>query len=320
MDDGPSRILAGSPPEPLLAGPVHEEYGLACRLSTRPVMRRAHRHDDVELALAVGGWVEYEHAGRRQRVPDGTLVVAWAALPHRVRAAEDGAAVRWLTVPLADALAWDVEGRLTAALLRGQRLVLTGRHDDAARLARWAADLAGGVPAEARAAQLEARALLARLSLLDPARDDPARDDPAPDAATPAASTEDDAAPDDAPDAAPARGARHVRRVAQMTAFVAARFREPIGVTEVAAAAHLHPATATAALRAVTGTTPGALLLRCRLAEAQRLLLVTTADVDAVARRAGFGSTSGFYAAFTREHGAPPAAWRRRWGSGRDAG
>ena len=86
---------------------------------------------------------------------------------------------------------------------------------------------------------------------------------------------------------------------------VAARFREPIGVAEVAAA-HLHPATATAAFRAVTGTTPGAFLLRCRLAEARRLLLVSTADVGAVARRAGFGSTSSFHAACTREVGEPP--------------
>ncbi|MGY1672584.1 helix-turn-helix domain-containing protein [Geodermatophilus sp. SYSU D00710] len=292
MDGGASRIRAGSPAEPLLAGPVHEEHGLACRLSTRPVMRRAHRHDDVELALAVGGWVEHEHAGRRVRVPDGTLVVAWGALPHRVSAAGDGAAVRWLTVPLADALEWDVEGRLTAALLRGERRVLPGRSDDAARFAGWAADLAGGVPAEARAARLEVRALLERLSVLDPGPDPAQDEDPA-----------EDEGP--APD-------RHARRVAQMAAFVAARFREPIGVAEVAAAAHLHPATATAAFRAVTGTTPAAFLLRCRLAEARRLLLVTTADVDAVARRAGFGSTSSFYAAFTREVGEPPAAWRRR--------
>ncbi len=167
-------------------------------------------------------------------------------------------------------------------------------HGDAALLARWAADLAGGVPALARAARLEARALLERLSAADPGP-----------------------APDDGP-AADVPGDRHARRVAGMAAFVAARFREPIGVAEVAAAAHLHPATASAAFRAVTGTTPGAFLLRCRLAEAQRLLLVTDADVDAVARRAGFGSTSGFYAVFTREVGEAPAAWRRRRRAGRE--
>lgn len=296
MGGGPSRILA----EPLLAGPVHEEHGLACRLSTRPVMRRAHRHDDVELALAVGGWVEHEHAGRRVRVSDGTLVVAWGALPHRVSAAEDGAVVRWLTVPLADALEWDVEGRLAAPLLSGHRRVLPGRSRDAERFAGWADDLAAGVPARTRAARLEVRALLERLSVAD--RDAGVREGGAMVAASPTATA----------------GERHARWVAEMAAFVARRFREPIGVPEVAAAAHLHPATASAAFREVTGTTPGAFLLRCRLAEAQRLLLVTEADVDGVARRAGFGSTSSFYASFTREIGEPPAAWRRRRAEHRD--
>lgn len=66
-----------------------------------------------------------------------------------------------------------------------------------------------------------------------------------------------------------------------------------------------------AAFRAVTGATPGAFLLRCRLAEAQRLLLVTAADVGAVAHAAGLGSTSSFYAHFTREEGESPTAGRR---------
>lgn len=307
MRGRPSRILA----EPLLRGPVHEEHGLACRLSTRPVMPRAHRHDDVELALAVGGWVEHEHAGRRTRVADGTLVVAWGALPHRVGAAEEAAAVRWLTVPLADALVWDVEGRLTGSLLGGRRWVLPGRHADADRFAGWAADLAGGVPAQVRAARLEVRALVERLSVLEPPADadPPGADDPTGEPATDALASGGAATAD-----------RHARWVATMSAFVATHFREPIGVAEIAAAPHLHPATATAAFRALTGTTPGAFLLRCRLAEAQRLLLVTAADVDSIARQAGFGSTSSFYAGFTRAVGEPPAAWRRRRTAGRRTG
>jgi AraC-like DNA-binding protein len=311
MRGRPSRILA----EPLLRAPVHEEHGLACRLSARPVMPRAHRHDDVELALAVGGWVEHEHAGRRARVADGTLVVAWGALPHRVSAAQDGAAVRWLTVPLPDALEWDVEGRLTGSLLAGRRWTLPGRHADADRFAGWAADLAGGVPAQVRAARLEVRALVERLSVIEPPADPAGRSADPRSGDTPTGDTTGDTPTDDA-----ATADRHARWVATMSAFVATHFREPIGVAEIAAAAHLHPATATAAFRALTGTTPGAFLLRCRLAEAQRLLLGTTADVDGIARQAGFGSTSSFYACFSREVGEPPAAWRRRRTAGRGTG
>lgn len=261
---------------------VHEVHGLACRHSAVPVMRRAHRHDDVELALAVDGWVEHEHAGRRVRVPAGTLVVFWAAVAHRV-CAVGGATVRWLTVPLADAVAWDVEGLHTGRLLGGELAVHPDRAADADAMRRWEHDLVAGVPARVRAAALEIRAHLDRLALLTPAAPRPAADP-----ATPA------------------------RRVAAMAAFVAGRFAEPITVAEVAAHVHLHPATAAAAFRAVTGSTPGAFLRQCRLAEAQRLLLVTDLGVDEVGRRAGFGSTSSFYAHFTRDHGEAPAAYRRR--------
>lgn len=270
MPPSPSGILA-----------VHEVHGLACRLSVVPVMRRAHRHDDVEIALAVDGWVEHEHAGRRSRVPAGTLVVFWAAVAHRVCAVGD-AVVRWLTVPLADALTWDVEGVHAGRLLAGEFAVHPGRDGDAAALRRWELDLGSGVPARRRAAALEIRAHLDRLALLTPT-------------------------PVTAPDPGP-----HARRVAAMAAFVAARFAEPIAVADVAAHVHLHPATAAAAFRAVTGSTPGRFLVQCRLAEAQRLLLVTDLGVDEVGRRAGFGSTSSFYAHFTRDHGEAPAAYRRR--------
>lgn len=276
MDGRSSRILARP-------DPVHEVHGLACRHSAVPVMARAHRHDDVEVALAVGGAVEHEHGGRRVRVPAGSAVVFWAALPHRVAWADPGATVRWLTVPLADALAWDVEGRHTARLLGGALSVHPDRDADAGVMRRWDDDLASGSAPRRRAAELEVRAHLDRLGLAPAA-------DPGP----------------------PADPDPHPRRVAAMAAFVAARFREPVSVADIAAHVHLHPATASALFRAATGVPPGAFLLQCRLAEAQRLLLLTDAGTDEVAARAGFGSTSAFYARFTRDQGCPPAAYRRR--------
>jgi hypothetical protein len=81
MDDRPSRILAASLPEPLLADPVHEEHGLACRLSTRPAMRRAHRHDDVELALAVAAGSSTSTPAAGSRSP--TARSSWRGAPCR---------------------------------------------------------------------------------------------------------------------------------------------------------------------------------------------------------------------------------------------
>lgn len=81
---------------------MHEEHGLACRLSSRPVMRRAHRHDDVELSLATGGWVEHEHAGRRGGSPTarwssrGAPSPTGSARPRRARP-RGGSPFRWPT-------------------------------------------------------------------------------------------------------------------------------------------------------------------------------------------------------------------------------
>lgn len=255
-------------------------------------MRHSHRHDDVEVALAVGGWVEHEHGGRRVHAADGTAVVFWAALPHRVAAASPAAAVRWLTVPLPDALAFDVEGAHTARLLGGELAVHHGRDGDAAAFGRWEADLASGSAVRRRAAELEIRAHLDRLGV-----------SPAPPG---------DRVPRNAavPPEATAPGPR-VPQVAAMAAFLAARFREPVTVADLAAHVHVHPATASAAFREATGVPPGRFVLQCRLAEAQRLLLLTDLGIDEVAARAGFGSTSQFYDRFTRDRGRPPAAYRR---------
>jgi AraC family transcriptional regulator, melibiose operon regulatory protein len=96
-----------------------------------------------------------------------------------------------------------------------------------------------------------------------------------------------------------------------MAAFLATRFRDPIRVADVAAVAHRHPSSAMESFRAALGVTIGAYLTRCRVAEAQRLLITTDAAVGEVGAAAGFGSQSAFYDAFTRATGRSPAAYRR---------
>jgi transcriptional regulator GlxA family with amidase domain len=51
--------------------------------------------------------------------------------------------------------------------------------------------------------------------------------------------------------------------------------------------------------------------MRCRLAEARRLLVTTDLPIAHVASASGFGSVSRFYAAFTSACGVPPARFRR---------
>jgi AraC-like DNA-binding protein len=258
------------------SGPVHEVFGLACGLSVVPAMARAHRHDDVELVLTLGGSAALEHAGARHELGPGTGAVFRAGLPHRLADHDDGTAVAWLTVPLVDVLAWSLPATFTAGLLRGDLVAFAAPPGLEVALATWQHEVTSS-PALAAAVRLEAHAWLLRAAALG-------------DASAPARA-------DDA--------------VTTMAAFVSTHFREPLAVADVAAAVHLHASTAAAAFRREMGVTIGEYLAQCRVAEAQRLLISTQATTTQVAALAGFGSTSRFYARFARDTGMPPAAYRR---------
>ena len=273
MDGDPSRILA-RPTTPV--APLHEVFGLACGLSAVPAMSRAHRHDDVELVLPLGGAAVLEHAAGRHELSDHECAVFWAGLPHRVADHDDGVAVAWLTVPLTDALAWSLPAPFTSDLLRGRLSTFTAPETLEASMDRWQRDIGAG-PTLTRAAALEAQACLLRAAA-----------DAHPSAPT---GSEDDPA-------------------TVMASYVATHFRDAVRVSDVAAAVHLHPSTAAAAFRRGTGVSIGEYLAQCRVAEAQRLLISTDATAAEIAVRAGFGSTSRLYERFVRDCGVPPAAYR----------
>lgn len=255
---------------------LHEVFGLACGLSAVPAMARAHRHDDVELVLPLGGGAVLEHAGGRHDLDDHGCAVFWAGLPHRVAEHDDGVAVAWLTVPLVDALSWALPTAFVGGLLRGAVSTFEAPPVLAATMAGWQEQI-GASPALTAAVRLEAHAWLLRAST--------------------SAERSEPTGPDDA--------------ATRMASYVSTHFREPLQVADVAAAAHLHPSTASAVFRRAMGVTIGEYLAQCRVAEAQRLLISTDATTTEIAVRAGFGSTSRLYARFTADVGVPPATYRR---------
>ncbi len=255
---------------------LHEVFGLACGLSLVPAMARAHRHDDVELVLPLGGSAVLEHAGGRYALSDRSCAVFWAGLPHRVADHEPGVAVAWLTVPLVDALAWSLPAAFTGSILRGGLCTFGAPPALEVSMHSWQRDI-GASPALTHCVRLEAHAWLLR-----------------------AASIGNASAPARAHDAA-----------TSMASHISTHFRESLAVADVAAAVHLHPSTAAAVFRRGMGVTIGEYLAQCRVAEAQRLLISTDATTSEIALRAGFGSTSRFYERFVRDVGLPPAAYRK---------
>lgn len=260
----------------LAVAPLHEVFGLACGLSLRPAMARAHRHDDIELILPLDGSAVLEHAGGRHELTNRSCAVFWAGLPHRVVDHDDGMAVAWLTVPLVDVLAWSLPAPFTGGMLRGGLSTFDAPPALEAAMDAWQRDIGASV-ALTHAVRLEAHAWLLRASTVGNA-----------------------SAPTRAHDAA-----------TEMASYVSKYFREPLAVADVAAVVHLHPSTAAAVFRRAMGVTIGEYLAQCRVAEAQRLLISSNATTSDIALRSGFGSTSRFYERFGRDAGMPPGAYRR---------
>lgn len=249
-------------------------------------MGAAHSHDDLEInLLAEGGPMLYLFGGELVEIAAGSVAVFWAAFPHQlVESKADH--VHWLHVPFDWFLNWGLREPLVTRLLSGAPMIAGPSHaeaTDSAKFTQWAADLAAGDDELRHIAMLEIEARVRRLAVAT--LGDPvlryAGDDPA------------------------------LRQVVDMVRFIAVNFREPITVTEIAAAANVHPTYAMTQFRRVVRATIGEYLKQHRLAEARRLLVTTDLPVDRVATASGFGSVSRFYRVFTETCGTPPARFRR---------
>jgi AraC-like DNA-binding protein len=256
-----------------------------------PVMLRPHRHDDLELNLVHAGRLEYLFGGSSLRVEAGEVALFWGGTPHQL--VEPGATptdVSWVHVPLAEVLSWALPTEQVAVLLRARPVVVPTDalvRDVAALFESWHHDVLGG--GYSTVVMLEAQAFVRRV-LSVAVQDEPE---------APSAPYEQD----------PQAGA--AGRAAAMAQFVAEHYRSPITAADVARAVHLSPSHAMTLFKRVVGTTVGTYIARCRVAEAQRLLITSDRTTAEIAHASGFTAQSSFYDTFRQVCGTAPGDYRR---------
>jgi len=267
---------------------------IRCWRQAAEAMPAPHTHDDIEVVVVDGAQpAHYEFGGNRVALAPGRVSVFWAVYPHTLARCCSGAVLRRLMVPSALFFSRRLHERLVRALLAGR--LLGADADDGTlerRFAQWEEDLRSDSRQVRLAMVLEVEAWLRRLT------------------------------PDLATSAAAGSGVEHrwphaagsptaVTAVAHMCSYILEHVREPIHVDDVAAAAGLRPAAAMAQFSRVIGSTIADYISRCRVLEAQRLLVGTDATVADVGFEAGFGSVSQFYDRFTTSCGQTPLQYRK---------
>lgn len=102
-------------------------------------------------------------------------------------------------------------------------------------------------------------------------------------------------------------------RLARMLDTVRENLADPHTLDSLAAKARMSRRSFTRHFRALTGTTVKDWLMTERLALAQRLLESSGNSVEAIARVAGFRSTTALRDSFRAAFGVSPTAWRKHF-------
>jgi len=254
----------------------------AWSVTPHAAMASAHTHPDIEFNFLRDGSTAYLHGGTKHVVKAGRLAVFWGGVPHQTL--EPGVCGNgiWLTLPLAWFLQWRLPGNLTERLLAGELVQMDA---DVLQMERWLQDYVSGSPDRQRALNLELEAWLVRASLIVPAKKSRRPRD--------------------------LRGASQIEKI---IGYIAAHYRDPITVSDIAAAVKLHPKYLMRVFKQHCRIGVWEYLTRLRISHAQRLLVTTDARITELALESGFGSSAAFYQAFARQtRGEKPAVYRRRY-------
>jgi AraC-like DNA-binding protein len=254
-------------------------------------MKRADRHDEIELNLLNHGAIHYLLGGHQITIKAGQLAVFWAAIPHQIIGSVDHAEYFVATIPLAWFLQCQFPEPFVHAVLHGRVLFDPNAgavRGDVELFRQWARDVRDADPARRRLVLLEMEARLLRFALSEAAHSRADRPPP--------------------PHAPPGMGG--LKRVEEMARFIARNYTRKLTAREISAAVNLHPNYAMGLFKKTFGMSLIDYVTQHRVSHAQRLLATTDAKVVEIALDSGFNSMSRFNEAFKQICHCSPREYR----------
>jgi AraC-like DNA-binding protein len=276
---------------------VTQAFGrFGMRVFPPQVMPASHWHGHVEVNFLTGAAMTYAFDGGDIEVPEGTLVLFWAGLPHQLTrlARQPGSEAELcnIYIPVDAFLFMPHIARLQVAVLGGGIAELDPRLVDRDTIDRWYADYRSNDFERIEVVKMELNALFRR-ALLDEIRFL--------------------RAPLARPGAGREIGPANIRHVITMVRFILDNLAEPITNADVAAATGLHRNYALTLFSRTMKMPLKRFVIRLRLMRARALLVESTTAIAGVAEATGFQSISQFYHHFRAAYGLPPNALRERY-------
>jgi len=256
------------------------------------IMQRAHRHSEVELNFVETGSLVYLFGGTRVEVSAGQLALFWAAIPHQLVQVDAYCTFHWLTVPFSSFLQWRLPDTLVQQVICGRFTLTNPSQQSISSLFRqWQTDMHAGTDEHHKIVLLEVESCLRRLALS-------------------LTRTGEEHIPSSFASQTTSIAPHALNKVEQMARFIADHYTEPVHVNHIAQEVHLHPNYAMSLFRKHFGFSITAYITQYRVSHAQRLLIMTEANVSEIALEAGFGSVSRFYSVFKAACGLLPGEYR----------
>ncbi|MBX2873601.1 MAG: helix-turn-helix domain-containing protein [Saprospiraceae bacterium] len=262
-------------------------YGLTCELWTPSLMRKADRHNEIEINYFPGGTITYLFQGKRVTIPANKLAIFWGLVSHQIVHYEGGAPYYVCTIPFSQFLEWKLPAPFVDRVLTGEVFVEASDeysgHDEFL-LKNWIKDINNDDAVEV--ILLEMRARLGRMAIGN--------------------------VPTEA-SAYPPIYADEISQVERMAIYIAQNYCDPIKVSDIGEAVGLHPDYANAVFKKAFGSTLSQYIGEERISHARRRLVTTNASITEIAFESGLNSISRFNATFLKVNRCTPREFRKKY-------